>query len=92
MIGEGSTAHADQASEPVCSSAMICVAIEAYRKSMLDCDIYIRQGRSGALKLYRKKSQAIESADLDRLVKRGIRELYVSHEDQEAHRRRRVPE
>jgi HD-GYP domain-containing protein (c-di-GMP phosphodiesterase class II) len=42
------------------------------------------------LKLYRKKSQELSSSDLDRLAKRGVSELYVSHADQEANRRKRA--
>ena len=92
MISEGSTACVDQTNGPSAPSATIPVALETFRKSMLDCDIYIRQDSEGALTLYRKKSHALSSSDLDRLAKRGIRELYVSHADQEAHRHSRVPE
>lgn len=83
---------ADQASRQSVPSATIPVALDAFRKSMLDCDIFIRQGDKGALTLYRKKSQLLDCDDLDRLEKRGIRELYVSYADQESHRRERAPE
>lgn len=74
------------------AAAPIPVMLQAFRRSMLDCDIYIRPESDGELKLYRKKGQALDASDLDRLEKRGIDKLYVSHADQEAHRRARAPE
>jgi hypothetical protein len=92
MSGEGSTTCAEQASGPSAPSATIPVGLDTFRKSMLDCDIYIRQDSEGALTLYRKKSHPLSPSDLDRLAKRGIHELYVSRADQEAHRRSKGPE
>jgi HD-GYP domain-containing protein (c-di-GMP phosphodiesterase class II) len=86
MTDHESNTCVDQAGEQSAPAMMIPVALETFRKSMLNCDIYVRQGPDNALTLYRKKSHALDSADLDRLVKRGIDELYVSYEDQEAHR------
>ncbi len=79
---------ADQGEERAVPAALISVSLETFRKSMLDCDLYIRQGPDNALALYRKKSQTLDAEDLDRLAKRGIDELYVSRGDQEAHRQR----
>ncbi len=91
MTGLADTEHADQASGQSAPSATIPVAINTFRKSMLDCDIFVRQGDEGALTLYRKKSQPLDCSDLDRLEKRGIRKFYVSHADQETHRRKMAP-
>ncbi len=82
----------DKASEQSAPSATVPVALDTFRKSMLDCDIYIRQGDEDGLTLYRKKSQTLDCSDLDRLEKRGIREIFVSLADQEAHRRKMAPE
>ena len=82
---EGNTC-VDQADGQSVPAVMIPIALETFRKSMLDCDIYIRQGRDSALTLYRKRSHALDSTDLDRLAKKGIDELFVSYQDQEAHR------
>jgi HD-GYP domain-containing protein (c-di-GMP phosphodiesterase class II) len=74
------------------SASTIPVTLQAFRQSMLDCDIYVRQGCEGGLTLYRRKGQTLESSDLDRLENRGIREVFVSHADQESHRRSMAPE
>ena len=87
MTDHENSACADQVEERPVSATLIPVALETFRKSMLDCDIYVRQGPDKALALYRKKSHALDAEDLDRLSKRGIGELYVSLDDQEAHRR-----
>ena len=87
MTDHQSNTCVDQAdSKPVAPSAMIPIALETFRRSMPDCDIYIRQDPNSALKLYRKTPYAFDSTDLDKLAKRGIDELYVSYQDQEAHR------
>ena len=67
----------DQGEERAVPAALISVSLETFRKSMLDCDLYIRQGPDNALSLYRKKSQTLDAENLDRLAKRGIDELYV---------------
>ena len=82
---EGNTC-VDQAEGQAAGTVMIPVALETFRKSMLDCDIFIRREQNSALTLYRKSSHALESSDLDRLARRGICELYVSYQDQETHR------
>jgi hypothetical protein len=82
----------DQADSQSVPAAIIPIALETFRKSMLDCDIYIRQGSNQALTLYRKKSQTLDSAALDRLAERGIKELHVSFRDQEANRHRMARE
>lgn len=79
--------------EHVTAPAMpVSVTLHAFRQSMLDCDIYIRTGSDGKLKLYRKKGQRLDGSDLDRLEERGIRQFLVSRSDQEEHRRCRAPE
>jgi putative nucleotidyltransferase with HDIG domain len=83
--GKACVEQADSQSVP---AAMIPISLATFRKSMLDCDIYIRQGANQALALYRKKSQTLDSAALDRLAERGIKELHVSFRDQEANRQR----
>ncbi len=91
MTGQASTECTKEAAGQQAPSSTIPVAINVFRKSMPDCDIFVRKGDDGALTLYRKKSQPLDSSDLDRLEKRGIRELYVSHADQESHRRSKAP-
>lgn len=83
---EGNTC-VEQADEQSVPAMMIPVSLETFRKSMLDCDIYIRQDRNQTLALYRKRSHALDSTDLDRLAEKGIDELHVSYQDQETHRR-----
>ena len=68
-------------------AVMIPLALETYRKSMIDCDIYLRKGPGGELTLYREKSERLDSDDLHELAKKRISELYVSLADQEAYRR-----
>ena len=89
MTDRANSESTDQAGR---QSATIPVALDSFRKSMLDCDVYIRQGDGGTLTLYRKKSQPLDDADLDRLEQRGISEVYVAYADQEAHRRSMAPE
>ena len=91
-MGEKSPLCAETTSSPNAPSAMIPMALETFRKSIFDCDVYIRQTSEGPLKLYRKGAQALSSSDLDRLAKRGVRKLYVSQADQEAYRCQRAPE
>ena len=87
MNARDSAACVEQGEERSVPAVLIPISLETFRKSMLDCDIYVRQGSDKAMTLYRKKSQALDSEDLDRLSKRGINELYVSRGDQETHRR-----
>jgi HD-GYP domain-containing protein (c-di-GMP phosphodiesterase class II) len=67
--------------------AIVPITLEAFRLSMLDCDIYINLQSKNGLTLYRKKGQRVDSSDLERLAARGVHQLYVSFADVEAHRR-----
>lgn len=70
----------------------VVVTLRAFRQSMLDCDIYIWSKSDNKLRLFRKKGQPLDVADLDRLEQRGIGKLLVSRADQEEHRRRKTSE
>ena len=87
MTATGNAACLEHASEPSGTAVTVAVPLETFRKSIIDCDIYVRQGPDAALTLYRKKSHPLAENDLNRLAARGIRELYVSQGAHEAHRR-----
>lgn len=83
---ESNTCVREESREGV-SAVMIPVAIETYRKSMIECDVYLRQGPEAALALYRDKSDPLDSDDLNELTNRRVKELHVSFADLEAYRR-----
>jgi putative nucleotidyltransferase with HDIG domain len=62
------------------------VSLRSLRSGVVNYDLYIQREDSTHPILYCKRSAAVEQEDLDRLVKRGIRALYVAEADHAAYR------
>jgi len=73
-------------SDAECGALMAVALGTLSAASVLAFDLYLPGERPDNLVLYRQRSHAFAQADIDRLLQRGVRTLYIPSGDSEAYR------
>jgi hypothetical protein len=68
------------------SQGLVAVSIDSACASSLQCDIYIQRDSNEGPILYRRKSHPLQKADLDRLIQREIKTIFISKSHEATYR------